>query len=290
LAELAQKAADPEIVQISRGDQDKAGVLIIPQGHRAEPLKPYLDPYRTAPERRRGTAKLVELDSFIEHVNRFKDADSAIFAVPDPKLPTLTCVLDYHRAGSDASPRFGDHRATYTFPVSDEWTTWNDENKEPMGQRDFAEFIESHVRDVADPKNVSGAAEEDAKTLGVELATAASVVEVARRMSVRVNSKMKSAVSLSTGETEIQYETTHSDEKGQPLRAPSAFLIGIPVFKNGALYPIVVRLRYRVQEGMVVWFYELYGTDRVFDFAFKKACERAKTETALPVLFGSPEV
>ncbi|MDE8453326.1 DUF2303 family protein, partial [Klebsiella pneumoniae] len=79
------------------------------------------DQYRTNPLRRAGTATMLSLDSLIDHVNRFKDADTVVFADDSRSAPSMTAVLDYHRAGASGDPRFGKHRSLYAFPLSDEW-------------------------------------------------------------------------------------------------------------------------------------------------------------------------
>ena len=70
-----------------------------------------------------GLAKLTDESSFIAHVNRFKDGQSAIFVLEDGFL----AVFDYHRAmpqdgdlisGRDGAARWGRHRAQYTPPLS----------------------------------------------------------------------------------------------------------------------------------------------------------------------------
>lgn len=71
---------------------------------------------------------------------------------------------------------------------------------------------------------------------------------------------------------------------------PSIFLIGIPVFNNGPFYRIAARLRYRKNGGKIVFWYDLWRTDRTFDHAFSEAVERVKVETDLPVFIGKPEV
>ncbi len=70
---------------------------------------------------------------------------------------------------------------------------------------------------------------------------------------------------------------------------PGAFLVAIPVFKGGAPYQIPARLRYRVREKSITWFYELHGVDRVFDHAFSEACAKAANDTGLPLFLGAPE-
>src|SRR3546814_1624826 len=45
----------------------------------------YFDGYLDAPRFRRGQANLTTIESLIEHVNRFKDSQSVLFAVDDRK-------------------------------------------------------------------------------------------------------------------------------------------------------------------------------------------------------------
>ena len=41
-----------------------------------------------------------------------------------PKSPSLLAVYDYNHGGEKGDPRFGQHRASYSFPLSDEWQAW----------------------------------------------------------------------------------------------------------------------------------------------------------------------
>lgn len=130
-------------------------LLIIPQGMKAESVKKYLDEYRDRPERRKGTARFDDLDSFIDHVIRMKDAHSAMFAVRDREKPRITAVLDYHELRDEATreglPRFGEHRSLYAPQTSDEWRAWLKMDGEPMTQGDFAAFLEDRIADVVAP-------------------------------------------------------------------------------------------------------------------------------------------
>lgn len=87
----------------------------------------------------------------------------------------------------------------------------------------------------------------------------------------------------------MQFSEQHQDEKGAPLKVPGAFLLGIQVFKGGALYQVPARLRYRVTNQVVSWSFALYRTDVLFQHAFTEACETAKAQTELPLFVGSPE-
>jgi hypothetical protein len=100
---------------------------------------------------------------------------------------------------------------------------------------------------------------------------------------------VKQAVNLSTGEMQVSYETSQKNPDGQAMKAPNLFLIGVPVFRAGAIYQIAVRLRYRLQNRALFWSYDLFQAERIFDHAFKEASARAGVETGLPVFLGRPE-
>lgn len=251
------------------------------------------DQYRAAPLRRKGTAGLSRIESFIEHVNRFKDADSAIFADENPTAPRLTAVLDYHPAGgfADAKARFGGHRSAYTFPLSPEWKAWFGKDATAMSMIEFAAFLEDHIVDVLpEPGDLSEAAQRFVAATGGKFATPTKLIEIARGLQVNENSVVKEARNLSSGEAEIVFDTQHTGADGKPLKMPNLFVIAIPVFMRASVsYRLIARLRYRkTGEGLKFWF-ELWRPDLVFTDAFEEAVARVSSETGLPVLLGSPE-
>jgi hypothetical protein len=253
------------------------------------------DTYRERPVRRKGTAHLLSLDSLIEHSNRFSDSDSVIFADDDRKAPSITTVLDYHRAQADGDPRFGVHRNHFAFPLSDEWQAWTKSNSVVMKMAQFAEFLEDRIIDVLHLIPGEDDLSEELKKFisagGGEaiIATPQKLFELARGLKVNEEAVVQEAVTLASGEGQVRFEVSHRDGAGAPLRVPSLFLIAIPVFRNDMLYRLAARLRYRkTAEGIVFW-YDLWRADRTFDHAFKEACERVRVETELPLFYGKPE-
>lgn len=271
--------------------------VVLPRDMRLESVKPFLDQYRLAPERRRGTCTVQDIDSFVSQVARFQDDDSCVFGVRSESKPSLTCVVNYHRKGPDgiATARCGDHRVVYPFPVSNEWTAWRKADREQMPQADFAAFIEDRITDVLPPPGGSDLTDQrfpGLTTLTGHLRTTwagpAGLIDLSRGLAVRVGQKVKNAQNLATGETQLQFESEHTDESGAPIKVPGMFMIGIPVFDGGPLYRIAVRLRYRVVAS-VTWFFEMWRADLVFRHAFDEACKRVAEDTGLPVVLGVPE-
>lgn len=267
----------------------EAPVLFTAGGASSLPASVF-DEYRTQPARRKGTATLLDLDSLIAHVNRFKDADTVIFASDNRTSPSITAVLDYHRAGADADPRFGGHRAKFAFPLADEWTAWTGGDKKPLRMVEFAAFLEDRIIDVLDDKtDLPEDMDRFVKAIGGNIASPSKLMEIAVGLKVNEKSAVGETVNLSSGEGEISFVSQHTDAKGAPLKVPNLFLIGIPIFKNGPAYRIAVRLRYRKSEGGLSFWYEMWRADRRFDDAFSEALEKLRTDTGLPVLLGSPE-
>jgi uncharacterized protein YfdQ (DUF2303 family) len=310
VVELVERYVAPTVVELVDPNGRRVNVLVLPtqSGLEAHPIKQFLDPYAERPDRREGTARLEDLDSFIAHAERFKDDSSALFACSARSAPSLTSVLDYHEKNAlefipatetakidvrkvIGAPRFGKHRGVYAFPLSDEWKAWTAQNGVKLDQAAFAEFIEAHLLDLAEPSNggAGAYATDVALGLGCSLAGPSKLLELSRGLSVRVGSLVTNSANLATGEAQLTYQTQHTDDAGAPIRVPGAFLLAIPVFKGGAPYQIPARLRYRIREKAISWFFELHGADRVFDHAFGESCARAAKETNLPLFRGSPE-
>lgn len=267
---------------------DGQSVLMVPKGLEARSTKPFEDERRTAPERRKGRATFHDVESFVAWVNRFKDEHTAIFANPSLSSPSMTAVIDYHEKGHKGAPRFGEHRAHYGFPLSDEWQAWQAATKRKMSQEDFAEFIESRILDVISAADLSAETAEMLKVIGSPCSPS-RLMELAKGLQVNVNKNVKNAVNTATGETQFRFEESHADATGAPVSVPTCFVIAIPVFRGGDEYPLIVRLRYRVAEARIVWFVEPFRADDSFSNAFNGARDQVAKATDLPVFLGSPE-
>lgn len=282
-----------------------AKVLSVPVGRKIESAKKYMDEFLLNPERKKGTATALTLDSFIELTKRGRDTASVLFAHHDiskqSQSASLTAVLNYNEATS-AKPdgaRFGDHRVHYNFPLSAEWRAWMAKNKEVMNQKEFAEFLEDHLLEIVDGNDLTAEGVKDnpakaellriATDLSMRYATPPQMVELASGLDIKSESVVSSHTRLQSGETKIVYDEKHTKASGGALDVPGLFLIAIPVFDRGTVYRLPVRLRYRPAQGSILWFFEVYRWQQAFDAAFDAACLTAKDDTGLMLIHGSPE-
>ncbi len=165
--------------------------------------------------------------------NRFKDADSVVFA--DVVNTKLTAVLDYHRAGSDSGARWGEHRSIYDCPLSDQWELWIANDGKAMTQDQFGEFIDANMTDLASPE----ATEKD-------VAKPADVLLMARNLTVRTKGEFSRIINPTTGEGSL-ISKLENDTASTTI--PRAFLLKLPVFENGTMYRVEARVRFQMQNG-----------------------------------------
>ncbi|MBC7844104.1 MAG: DUF2303 family protein [Gemmatimonadaceae bacterium] len=267
--------------------------VALPVGRQLQSIKPLMDEYLQAPERRRGTATMESVDAFCAHVNRFKAPETAVFVkgLLDAE-PVFIAVYDYHPAGpNNDDAKFGRHRAIYACKPSPEWLAWTKISQVERGldMGEFAYFLDEHIVDVylkeGDEQLMKIVAE-----LELRLAGASALIAMSRNFAVNVGTKISDIRVLDSGEYAVKYDEQHSDGTGAPIKVPNAFTIAIPVFAGAAPYVVLVRLSYRVVSGSVRWFIRLHRPDRVRLAAVDEIKATIDTACAnVPVFDGAPE-
>ena len=312
MAEARNQAVDLMRADIREVVEPETGVkalVVVGPGGSVKPLgRELFDPYRDNPLRIMGVATLLSLVSFIDMVNRFKDGDSAVFADDDRESPSILAVFDYHAPANDGDSATEDkgladandiarhmgHRAVFDFPLSDEWKAWLKLDKTVMSMADFAAFLEDRYVEVLTLDALTDLPDAAAKFIGAAggikaVATPTSLVELSRGLKVYEKSALEEAVNLSSGEGGLRFNAEHTTGDGKPLKVPAFFIIALPVFRGDQPFRMVARLRYRKTPGGVVFWYELWRADVVFDTAFKEAVTEVKEKTGLPVFLGTPQ-
>lgn len=226
------------------------------------------------PDHRQGVAELQAITSFIDHANRFKGENSAVWA--DAARRRLVSVLDYHPAGANSPARWGRHRGVYDCPLSEAWRAWGGEEGLELSQDDFAELLDSRDRDLVEGKLPSGMPAPSPSAL----VTMAANLEVYSEAKAKRSRDKYNRVSLS-----------YSEEKGVAgeVQPPQAFLVAIPVFQDSARQVLEVRLRVTVEEGKAKFHVRLHAAGEVWREAFLGLCRQVEEATKLPVFIGTPE-
>ncbi len=291
IVELAQDASSVEIIQVptaglGAGLPDQVPLLLDRRkGGNISSIKSLIDQHRQEPARRLGTAHTTTLQSFTDLVDRHKDDGSAVFAKTAWPEPALTAVIDYHSL--DGTPRWGTHRIRYAFPVTDEFKVWIEKNGKAMEQGEFAAFLEEHAAELSAPFGPEAA---EYETLFKEkFATPADLIALSRSLEVFVGARVKRQERLSSGERTVEFVEEHTNTKGEKVEIPGIFMVSVPAFVDGETIRIPARLRYRIQGGEILWFYQLYRWQFWLRDQVKNDLDTVKQRTALPTFEGSPE-
>ena len=241
---------------------EKAGVFtVVPKDYRVEDLGSYLPrPLRIAQN-----VLLHDTDSFIAYVNGFKlPGPSRIFF--DGEEEQFMAILDYHET---ETPAWCDHTALFKPRKSVEFETWMGSNRKQMTQVDFARFLEENMPDVVEPNS-------------------AELLQVALTFEAKKSVEFSSGVRLNNGQIQFQYdEVVRGTAQKGTIEIPEQFVLGISIHVNGPAYRIPVRLRWRLQEGKVAFWYEVVRPHRFIEDALKEIRDRVAKETGLALLAGA---
>lgn len=135
-----------------------AAKIAVTDGGTVLSIRDLVEEWRDRPRERRGTAKLLTLDSLAAYILREADHPSnvALFARWAP-TPAIEAVLDHN----EPQPTWRQYRAIYEFPLTPEWKAWIDFAGKERSQRDFAVFLEERAIDIviATTENAIGYAE-----------------------------------------------------------------------------------------------------------------------------------
>lgn len=309
-----QEVAKPEVITITGPDGRSAPVLLVPNGKGSMEVHDgllFIEDYqpRERPHRRKGTAVLESLQSFVDHVLRFARAETRIFIQRGG--PQVLAVYDYH---SPEDPAFGEHRAKFTFAATTTWAAWRNIHGRELDQTAFAEFLENRSADLISPDGLPASARE--AILEAEKATGATCVHpdairlLARGLEYHRQASSVEFRNLRTGEVKVSFEEKLSGKDGEVLDIPGLFAIAVELFDarmpgdvdpndaskrlppKASRYVIPVRLRVRPgksdNDGLK-WTMLLHNVDRCVDMALTEAADRVANETKVPVLWGMPE-
>lgn len=268
-AAAAKLAAKPEIMVVQ-------GVpnLVMPEHWRKEDLSHLLP----APLRKSGTIILHDVDSFIRVAKAQGSlANCNIYLDVDYAKNHIKAVAVFNDHG-ETEAGWRDHRAEFRPRLSDEWTHWSTGNKKPMPQVNFAEMLEAHISDIAEPRESE------------KLPTGSDVLGFVTTLQETRTFKYGSGVTLQNGLVQLEFiEDNDTATKGK-LELFREFALGIKPFAHGDAYRLKAHLRYRIDRnsGALTFWYELQRPEKVLEDAAKSMVERITQETGMPVIYGTP--
>lgn len=246
-----------------------ATLLVLPRDYQHHDITDLVEKAGLTPNRKRGLVQLGSIESFLTYVGAHAHtAHSTIYA--DPDMRKLVAVLNDHSQGDVNQPGWRDFRAEFTAELSREFHTWWNENKKAMSQEEFAIFLEDNIADIAAPS-------------GDDL------LAMALTLQAKTEATFSSAKRLDNGQVQLQYSESIETRVGQgQIEVPREITLGLRIFKNGDGYKVRARLKYRLGNGNVKFWYEMDRPQDVIEDAFKAYLSKATEANVAPVLLGKP--
>lgn len=261
VAALAAKASGASVIKTG----DNREFLILPSGASQTEVS---DPYGLKLEKPRYIRQTVTIetaDSLVDYVNRFKGADTVLFA--EISSNRIVALVDYHAAGSAAHVA---HRAKLELPYSEEWQLWTRISGKLMPQLEFARFIEENGADVRAPD-------------------AAELLEAVRDLQAHRKVNFTKAVRTSSDNESFEYQDeTKATTKGG-IDLPTKFKLGLPVYFGNADTEVFAFLRWKLDDGALMLGVALHRVEHVRQAVFKQIVMDVADRTKCPAVFGKPE-
>lgn len=250
-------------------------VVIVPTGYSVKELE-------LPPERITAGRTFSDVESFAAYVTRFQCPGTLLFAKITDTNCEITAHLDYHDqtflAGSERSRDWSSHRAHLVCVLTKEWATWmkhngpKGNNGEAFSQTAFAQFLEDNERVFIAPS-------------GAEL------LELVTTLEGKNNVRFNTAVRLSNGKAKLDYEEDVELRGGigtGQIEVPTELKCKIIPFENGPEpYEVRSRLRYRVANRQIVFWYETITPHLVLRDAAKAVLDAVREKVKVPLLIGS---
>lgn len=244
------------------------------------------------PSRIRANIALIDVGSFCDYVNRFKNPDTLIFANVTENGAKLTAIIDYHgappRSNNEGTveeigipkPRYGNHRATLELIETDDWKAWVESNgpEAAMTQEQFAVWLEEHAYLFNSVK--------DGSLKGADL------LEMVCSLQAKSNVRYNRSIRLQDGRNSLDYEedvsVTGSLSTGTMV-FPQFINAQIQPFEGGPKYYVDARLKTRISGRQLSIWYETVQLNNFIRAAVLDTVKAVTEKTGLIPFIGTAQ-
>jgi uncharacterized protein YfdQ (DUF2303 family) len=167
-----------------------------------------------------------DLVSWLEYVNRFKDAWSVVFIPSGAFQFKVTAQLDYH---GPSAPHWCSHTAEFVTRATPAWSAWSGANETQMKQSEFSDFLYQNQKEIVNPA-------------GAELL---EIIQTLKATSAGEFREMRDDFS---GSSELIYRMKISSQGGtseKPLNLPNQFQVAVVPFYGCPAMVLQADLRVR---------------------------------------------
>jgi uncharacterized protein YfdQ (DUF2303 family) len=193
--------------------------------------------------------------SFVYYAKRFATPD-ALYVV-NRITQQVNARLDYHKNAE--TPALAQHLLVRQFAFSKRFDAWKTCDKKPFTQVDFANFLEDRLKDLSRSAN--------AETSQSEIHTAVSQFRATQ------SSQCTSALNQANGDVEFQFTTA---TQVVSMSLPTRLLLSLEIYEFGQVWELGARLKYRLKEGVITFWYELINVSEFIADVFEAEVEQLR--------------
>lgn len=251
------------------------GHMLIPPGWVAKDVD--LECFLPTPRRKKATVTITDKDCYIDYIKRHGSlANCTIWCDANFIAGTLAFRSILNDNGEEEQqPNWRDHTASFTPEKSEEWKRWTGLNGKELEQVGFAVFLEDNLKDIS---------------AGEGFPAGGDILQMALNFEANESMRFKSATRLQSGGVRMEYVSDEDKGTIEAMQVFERFQIGIPVFRDDtSRYPVTARLRYRVRDGKVKFWYELIRSDLVMEAAARAMVKEIRETAGMPFFFGKSQ-
>lgn len=245
-----------EQVQVIEVEDQPADLLIVarPDSHTIDQFD--LSPYLPNPRRAAGAVSMADEASFAAYVNKYASASSIIYAHDDG---SMVAVLDDHTA---EAPGWRGHRATLSRALLRPFREWQAIESRPMGQYDFANFLEDHLSEIAAPD-------------GATLLETAQNFKAHRTLRFRSENRLRNGQAAIVAEEQLEGGAEGTGGEVQ-LTLPAALTALLKPYTDAEPFPVDARIRWGLRERAVTFTLRFPELQERLDEVHAAAVERIR--------------
>lgn len=242
--------------------------MVIPNGCQVQSLATFFPLPRIA-----GNPAFLDAGSFADYVNRFKTADTLIFADVSESGAKFRAALDYHAPAPKLTPRRREHSAHFETLETPEWKTWMGNDREQMDQVAFATYLEDNAALFQEPSG-------------------AHLLELVQTLHGKSDVRFTSAVRLQNGgnrllfDEDVSLKGASSNTVGGAMELPREILAGICPFQGSDRYGVRARLKYRIEGRKLALWYETIGVHKIIRDSILELTQKIAEKTGIVPLLG----
>ena len=234
-----------------------------------------LEDYLTKPTRIRLDEHLTNFNSFVEACGtRLDKEEAAIYTriIDQPKFNNFKFTA-FAKDCRNGNPEW---RNDFIFRFDGAFTKhardWLSRDEYEMDQNGFALFIDKHLNDIR-------CRDEDRKLYPSQM----ELFNFVTTLQDSKNDRFSRKVNIQNGDVSVSLERESDDGTKQQLKLFERFPIVLQIYEGFPEYQVEAKLRFRIRDGQVYFFYDIQGLEEMFIAARDWAVNELKEKTGLPV-------